>query len=58
MAIPLLIILFITRQRTLETKLGLVFLTLFLLTTQAFTLSWSLLDFCCMGFFAWNSPCC
>lgn len=38
-AIPLLIILFITRQRNLETKLGLVFLTLFLLTTQAFTLS-------------------
>jgi O-antigen ligase len=39
MAIPLLIILFITRQRPLETKLGLICLTLFLITTQAFTLS-------------------
>ena len=39
MAIPFLIILFITRQRSLETKLGLIFLTLFLITTQAFTLS-------------------
>lgn len=39
MAIPMLMILFITRQRTIETKLGLIFLVLFLLTTQAFTLS-------------------
>ncbi len=39
MAIPLLIILFITRQRSIEIKLGLIFLTLFLITTQAFTLS-------------------
>ncbi|MBC2704269.1 MAG: O-antigen ligase family protein [Desulfobacula sp.] len=39
MAIPLLMILFITRQRPLETKLGLIFLVIFLLTTQAFTLS-------------------
>ena len=35
----MVIILFITRQRSLEAKLGLVFLTLFLITTQAFTLS-------------------
>lgn len=39
MAIPLLITLFITRQRSPETKLGLIVLVLFLLTTQAFTLS-------------------
>ncbi len=39
MAIPMLMILFITRQRTIETKLGLIFLVIFLLTTQAFTLS-------------------
>ena len=39
MAIPLSIILFITRQRTLEVKIGLIILVLFLLTTQAFTLS-------------------
>ena len=35
MAIPLLLILFITRQRSLETKLGLVVLVLFLLTTPS-----------------------
>ena len=39
MAIPFVIILFITRQRPLEIKLGLICLTLFLITTQAFTLS-------------------
>jgi len=39
MAIPLLIILFITRHRTPEVKSGLIFLVIFLLTTQAFTLS-------------------
>jgi len=39
MAIPFVIILFITRQRSLETKLGLLFITLFLITTLAFTLS-------------------
>jgi len=39
MAIPMLIILFITRQRTPEAKSGLIFIVIFLLTTQAFTLS-------------------
>jgi O-antigen ligase len=39
MAIPFTLVLFITRQRTIETKLGLIVLTLFLFTTQAFTLS-------------------
>jgi len=39
MAIPLALVLFITSQRSLETKLGLIFLALFLVTTQAFTLS-------------------
>lgn len=39
MAIPLTLILFITRSRSTESKLGLITLALFLLTTQAFTLS-------------------
>lgn len=39
MAIPLLMALFLTRQRSLEAKSGMVFLVLFLVTTQAFTLS-------------------
>ncbi len=39
MAIPFLLVLFITRKRSLETKLGMVFLALFLLITQSFTLS-------------------
>jgi O-antigen ligase len=39
MAIPMLLVLFLTRQRTTEARLGMVFLALFLLTTQAFTLS-------------------
>ncbi len=39
MAIPLLLVLFLTRQRTVEAKIGMVFLAIFLLTTQAFTLS-------------------
>lgn len=39
MAIPMLLVLFLTRQRTTEIRLGMVFLALFLLTTQAFTLS-------------------
>jgi len=39
MAIPMLIILFITRQRSIETKLGMIFLVILLLTTQAFTMS-------------------
>ncbi len=39
MAIPLLLVLFITRSRTMETKFALIVLALFLITTQAFTLS-------------------
>ncbi len=39
MAIPLLLILFLTRQRAIEVKSGMIILVLFLLTTQAFTLS-------------------
>jgi len=37
--LPFTLVLFITRLRSLETKLGLIFLALFLVTTQAFTLS-------------------
>ena len=39
MAIPMLLILFITRQRSSETKSGMIFLAILLITTQAFTLS-------------------
>ncbi len=39
MALPFLLILFVLKPRPWETKVGLVVLTLFLLTTQAFTLS-------------------
>lgn len=39
MAIPMVLVLFLTRQRDTAAKLGLIFLVLFLLITQAFTLS-------------------
>ncbi|MDY0220363.1 MAG: O-antigen ligase family protein [Desulfobacterium sp.] len=39
MAIPLLMALFLTRQRSLEAKSGMIVLLLFLVITQAFTLS-------------------
>jgi len=39
MTIPILLMLFFTRQRTVEIKTGLISLTLFLLITQALTLS-------------------
>ena len=39
MAIPMLIILFIIRQRSTEIKLGMILLVILLVTTQAFTLS-------------------